>query len=69
LPHSTRLQRNLLFCGLSSHARFPSLPEYSYQRKHKQPCRYAFGPCYEYVPPVRAGMALLCILVGLYFAR
>src|ERR1035441_6548368 len=32
------------------------------------PCRDPFRPCYEFVPPRRVGLALLCILTGVYCA-
>jgi len=69
LPHGGRLETNLSFGRLSSLPRFPRLPHNNAQRKQKQPCRYAFRPCQEYVPPWGLGLALICILAGVYFAR
>ncbi|MGO9434013.1 MAG: hypothetical protein ACLP00_06915, partial [Terracidiphilus sp.] len=69
LAQSGRLKRNLFLGGFGGLAGFPSLPNDSAQREHQQPCGYSFGPCQEFVPPWRAGLALLCILAGLYCAR
>ena len=69
LTQSGRLKRNLLFGRLSRLASLPGLPDYAPQREQKEPSSYSFRPCQDYVPPVPAGMALLCILAGLYFTR
>lgn len=48
--------------------RSPRLPDDSPQRAQYQPSSYSLGPCYEYVPPLKCGLALLCLINGLYLA-
>ena len=38
------------------------------ESEYYRPCRDPFRPCQEYVPPLRAGLALLCLFAGIYFA-
>jgi hypothetical protein len=46
-----------------------SLPSDYKSGADNSPSGDSFGPCYEYVPPWRVGLALICILYGFYCAR
>lgn len=60
----TRRNTCTFLCGLSGLACLVALPNNCTQGEHDQPCRNAFWPCYEFVPPVRLGFAGLFIVVG-----
>src|SRR5271166_1197125 len=47
---------------LGSSAGFDSLPDDCSEGEHNRPCRYAFRPCYEFVPPARLFFVLLLIV-------
>jgi hypothetical protein len=42
-------------------ASFNSLPKNCSESEQKRPCSNSFGPCYEFVPPLRLILAVVCL--------